>query len=147
MKRFCIFALPNQPPFPMTETNQNPAKVQKLGCLGWLLSIVLPLLVAGPLFALCYSFYKDGHDPVDLFLCCLCFAFYVGAVIYFAAGLKKSTKPGHSGNRGQKQASILMGGLMGGYFLNKALNKNRKTLSDKARDDLFWQEKYRRHDH
>ena len=40
-----------------------------------------------------------------------------------------------------------MGCLLGGYFLNKARNRDRKSISDKARDDLFWQEKYRRHDH
>ena len=36
---------------------------------------------------------------------------------------------------------------MGGYFLDKALNKNRKSFSDKWHDEIFWQEKYRRHDH
>jgi len=37
-------------------------------------------------------------------------------------------------------------GMLGGYFLGKSLHKNKQSYADKTREDIFWQEKYRRHD-
>ena len=45
-----------------------------------------------------------------------------------------------------REAGAFLGGLVGGYFLGKAL-RNRGTFSDRMHDDIFWQEKCRRDDH
>lgn len=46
-----------------------------------------------------------------------------------------------------REAGAFLGGLVGGYFLVKHVGKNHQSYSEKWHDDIFWQEKYRRHDH
>ena len=131
----------------------TPAKEKGIGCFGWFLAIVAPLILSGPLTVLLLSAYLDSKDFLYLPM------IFVNLVIYifFVRGLANKLKeplPSSSLNDAQTyhddhddgQAAAFMGGLLGGYFLGKAMNKDRKSLADRMHDDIFWQEKYRRHD-
>ena len=154
----------------MTETNQgindNPQPVmeERTGCLGWFLALVLPLLVAGPLIAIIFKAYENQLEFIYLLMF---FPVVVGYFVAVAALAKKFRRPvevstpswttndastyldddQEARDRDAEQAAAFTGGLLGGYFLGKHVGKNHKSFSDKMRDDIFWQEKYRRHDH
>lgn len=147
---------------PVAPAPAKPAKKEGIGCLGWIFAITLPLIFAGPLTGLLYFSYKNGEDPIYLLAVIPIFIIYIFLVRALANSFEKPLylpRPqsntyftptyqddGESIDRDAEQADIFMGGLVGGYFLDKALNKNRKSFSDKWHDEIFWQEKYRQHD-
>lgn len=154
----------------MTETNQgindNPQPVmeERTGCLGWFLALVLPLIVVGPLMAILFKAYENQLEFIYLLMFFPVVLFYFVAVGWLAKKFKRpveASAPTWKANdasayldddqeardRDAEQAAAFTGGLLGGYFLGKHVGKNHKSFSDKMRDDIFWQEKYRRHDH
>ena len=154
----------------MTETNQEihdnrqPVMEERTGCLGWFLAFVLPLIVAGPLMALVISSYVNQLEFIYLLMIFPIIFGYFAAVPALAKKFRRPVEvstPSWTTNdastylddgqeardRDAEQAGAFMGGFMGGYFLGKHVGKNHKSYSDKMHDDIFWQEKYRRHDH
>lgn len=134
-----------------------PAKEEKNGCLGWFFALVLPLILAGPLTALLISAYLEDGDFINLMGVFLILIVY----IVFVRGLaKKLTEPftpsatkrkphhnlTHVDHSAGDEAGAYLGAMLGGFMLGKAMDKKRKSSSDKWHDDIFWQEKYRRHD-
>ena len=136
----------------------TPAKEEGIGCIGWLMAIALPLIFAGPLTALLFTAYQNGGDFIYLLMIFPIFVVYIAFVRLLAQKFKeplKSSSPGkrtyvtpsYRDERDDDQAAAFMGGMLGGYFLGKHIGKNNKSFSEKWRDDIFWQEKYRRNDH
>ena len=125
----------------------------KLGCLGLLVAIGIPAGIGIPLIMLFMDCYFDDGGGVFIVLSIIC-ALLMALFIYIGVRVwvkpltpaERRTLSSPSYDPGPSPGQTLFLGLLGGYFLDKALHKDRPSIFDKAREDLFWQEKARRHD-
>ena len=125
----------------------------KLGCLGSLVAIGIPAGIGIPLIMLFMDCYFDGGGKAFIALSIICLLLMALFIFIAVRAWMKPLTPaerrtlsGPSYDLGPSPGPSLLLGLLGGYFLDKALHKDRPSIFDKARDDLFWQEKARRHD-
>ena len=125
----------------------------KMGCLGSFVAIGIPAGIGIPLIILFMDCYFDSGGKAFIVLSIICLLLMALFIFIGVRALMKPLTPaerrtlsGPSYDPGPSPGQSLLLGLLGGYFLDKALHKDRPSIFDKARDDLFWQEKARRHD-
>ena len=155
---------PVAPAAPAAPVAPAPAKEEGIGCLGWLFAIALPLILAVPLTAMLISAYQNDGEFIYLLMIFPILLVYIifvrGLAKKFAEPLTPSSRkrstysaPIYRGDdeegrdHAADRATYFGAGLLGGYLLGKHVGKNHKSFSEKWHDDIFWQEKYRRHDH
>jgi len=119
--------------------------------IGWYVLFILgPAAFIGPVVALLFAFYFAVPDySFFLILAILGIILYVLTVFFLVRAWIKAgnpnTKPGHidasalDSNPGPK----LNAGVIGIAFLHGLFGGRKKSGSDTAWSDLYWQEKYR----
>lgn len=100
-----------------------------------------------------------SFDPIGALAFGIQFGLVAGVIfVLFCAWLilkpkknKESTEPKSPAKPASLPDSVelspstkLMAGMLGATVLGKSSKKKEKSIFDSARDDLFWQEKYRR---
>ena len=120
-----------------------------LGCVGSLVAIVMPLLFFGSFAVLSFVLYSDGYYTLFLILGIINVALIFISIPLLIKEWKKPLDPNATLSNtsystglspSAKFSAIMLGLWMGG----RSYRKKHGSLIDSARDDLFWQEKYRK---
>lgn len=115
-----------------------------------IVSIIIPLIVIGPIVYLFFICYSDSGDGSFLFLTILGILFYFALVFICLRVTSDSTNTSsetrntvRSQDSGLDLGTKLMLGAMGAKLLNNAIEKEKKKSKERDRETFFWQESIR----
>ena len=115
-------------------------------------TLVLLLALVVPIAYFFWDAYSDTKEPffMGLFIVLIVAYLLVAAMIIYVFGGKKENPnddPGVQAGTGSSPSKILTAMTLGAALGGSSSKKKRKSISESARDELFWQEKYHKDRH
>ena len=126
----------------MDNYRHSEPKNDRLQAIDIILSVILPLIIFGPLTYLFIACFIDSGEPTFLIL------FFISVILYvwFVYSLIKNAKkgsPATSQEQGLSLRSKIMFTAMGAKLINKVADKEKHKSEEWRKDTFFWQDSIR----